>query len=106
MEVKFMWNGIKVDGELYRAHYFAGTYTKECGVPEGTITVFAKGYKGFPQIEGLQIKNDSDIMTDYFETDRIRITPDNKYYNAAKAAFEKINEHNKKRFEKRYGKTA
>lgn len=106
MTVKFMWNGIKVDGELCRAYYSTGSYTKESGIPEETITVYAKDYRGFPQIEGLQIKNDSDMMTDYFEKDRIRIMPDNKYYNEAKAACEKMKEHNNKRFEKRYGKIA
>lgn len=106
MDVKFMWNGIKVDGELCKAHYYAGPCTKESGLSEDTITICAKDYKGFPQIEGLYIENDSDIMTDYFEKDRIRIKPDNKYYKAVKTAYEKMNEHNNKRFEKRYGKTA
>ncbi len=40
MEVKFMWNGIKVDGKLYRAHYSMGHYTKESGLPQSTITIF------------------------------------------------------------------
>ena len=104
MKVKFMWNGIKVDGTLYRAHYSIGPYTSNSGLPDGTITVYAKDYRSFPQIEGLQIENDSDIMTDYFETDRLRIYPGNKYYNDAKAAYEKMNAHNEKRFAKYYGK--
>jgi hypothetical protein len=105
MKVKFMWNGIKVDDTLYRAHYSCGPYTTNSGLPEGTITVYAKDYKSLPQIEGLQIENDSDSMTDYFETDRLRIKPDSKYYNEAKAAYDKMNEHNEKRFAKKYGKT-
>ena len=107
MTVKFMWNGIKVDGTLYKAHYYCGVYTSNSGIPEGTITVYAKDYRALPQIDGLQIENDSDIMTDYFENDRLRITPDNKYYNEAKAAYDKMNEHIEKRLAKRYGnKTA
>jgi hypothetical protein len=43
-------------------------------------------------------------MTDYFETDRIRITPDNKFYNEVVEAVKKSNEHNEKRFAKKYGK--
>ncbi len=103
MTVKFMWNGIKVDGELYRAHYSIGNYTESSGIPKETITVYAKDYKSFPRIEGLQIENESDIMTDYFETDRIRIAPDNKFYNDALEALKKHQAHNEKRFAKRYG---
>ena len=106
MVVKFMWNGIKVDGVLYRAHYSAGPYTAQSGLPEGTITVYAKDYAALPQIDGLTIINDSDIMTDYFENDRMRILPDNKWYSDAKAAYEKQNEHYEKRFAKKYGRTA
>ena len=106
MVVKFMWNGIKVDGVLYRAHYSAGPYTIQSGLPQDTITVYGKDYADLPQIDGLAIINESDIMTDYFENDRIRILPDNKWYSEAKAAYEKQNEHNKKRFEKKYGKIA
>lgn len=103
MEVKFMWNGIKVNGTLHRAHYYCGAYTANSGLPEGTITVYAKDYASFPAIDGLTIINDSDSMTDYFENDRIRILPDNKYYAEAKKAFEKMTEHNNKRFAKKYG---
>lgn len=104
MTVKFMWNGIKVDGELYRAYYSMGKYTEASGLPEGTITVYAKDYTSIPRIEGLQVENDTDIMTDYFETDRIRITPDNKFYNDALEAVKKQTAHDEKRFAKRYGK--
>ncbi len=103
MEVKFMWNGIKVDGTLYKAHYCGSAYTATSGLPAGTITVFAKNYTSLPQIAGLHIENDSDRMTDYFEEDRIRITPDSKYYKAAKEAYDKMNEHIEKRFAKKYG---
>ena len=103
MTVKFMWNGIKVDGELYRAYYSMGKYTEASGLPEGTITVYAKDYTSIPRIEGLQVENDTDIMTDYFETDRIRIATDNKFYNDALEALKKHQAHNEKRFAKRYG---
>lgn len=102
MTVKFMWNGIKADGKLYRAHFSLGPYTIASGLPQGTITVYAKTYEDFPQIEGLTIENDSDLMTDYFAKDRIRILPDNKYYNEALQALKKAEEHNEKRFAKRY----
>lgn len=104
MTVKFMWNGIKVDGELYKAHYSMGNYTTDSGIPEGTITIYGKHYTSLPSIAGLTIENDSDAMTDYFENDRVRVTPDNKYYGEVKAAYEKMTAHIEKRFEKKYGK--
>lgn len=106
MNVKFMWNGIKVDGELYRAHYSMGNYWESSGIPQGTITIYAKNYGSFPAIEGLTIENDSDLMTDYFETDRIRVYPDNRWYNEVKSACEKMNEHIEKRLAKKYAKYA
>ncbi len=77
--VKFMWNGIKIDGVLYKGTYYSGSYK---GVPEGSITV-SMDRSNTPRIEGLEIENNSDIMTDYFEKDFVIIRPDSIYYNAA-----------------------
>ncbi len=96
-----MWNGIKKDGKLYKARYDDG---KRLNQPEGTITIHGKRYEPLPQIEGLNIQNDTDIMTDYFENDVIRVTPDNPHYPAVAEALEKQKEHYRKRFEKKYGK--
>ena len=90
MKIKFMWNGIKIDGKLYKAHYSGGSLINH---PEGTLTIYAKGYSRFPKIEGLTIYNDSDIMTDYFEEDQIRVTPDNVFYSQVKEAISKANAH-------------
>ena len=100
MEVKFMWNGIKVDGKLHKCWYSISTLV---GFPAGTITIYGKNYGDLPAIAGLTVENDSDIMTDYFENDRIRVTPDNPFYTEVKAALEKLNDHNAKRFAKKYG---
>jgi hypothetical protein len=87
---KFLWNGIKVDnGKLQRGSYSRGTLI---GYPKGTITIYAKTYSGFSAAvwEAFNVQNDSDCMTDYFETDRICVCPDHPLYaevaNAAKAA--------------------
>jgi hypothetical protein len=88
--LKFIWNGIKLDGKLYRAHYSLG---KVIGQPAETITIYAKNYKRFPAIAGLTVQNDSDIMTDYHETDRIRVRPDNVHYAAVKSALDAYNKH-------------
>ena len=100
MTVKFMWNGIKVDGKLHKAHY---SNSKLFNHPEGTITIYGKGYSDLPRLEGLTVQNDSDTMTDYFENDRIRVTPDNRYYNDVLEAYQKQEEHHKKRIAKKRG---
>lgn len=102
--LKFMYNGIKLDGQLYKGWYSKGTYTERSGIPEGTITIYARDYKRFPQIEGLEIKNESDSMTDYFEEDKIRVYPTNKFYSEVHKAYEKQEERMKKQKEKRMAK--
>lgn len=79
--VKFLKKGVKENGEYYPAWYSQGGYTKESGLPEGTITVYAKTYKGLPK--GLEPKNNSDLMTDYFEKSRARILPNSPNFKAA-----------------------
>ena len=86
MEPKFLWNGIKVNGELFRAWYSTNN-------PNGTITIYSKDYKSLPLIDGLTAENNTDIQTDYFEKDRIRVTPTNQYYPAIMAAIQKAKEH-------------
>ena len=93
MKIRFMWNGIKVDGKLHRAWYSTG---KLINSPEGTITIYGKEYSGIPQIEGLQIQNNSDSMTDYFEKDRIRVEPSNPHYKAVTEAVKKQDKHQNK----------
>lgn len=95
--LKFIYNGLKVNDTLYPAHYSIGPYTPESGLSNDTITIYARNYKHFPSIAGLTITNDSDIMTDYHETDRIRVTPSNKYYKDILNAYAKQIEHNLKR---------
>jgi len=93
--VKFMWNGIKVDGVLYPAIYSTPVNSQRPNEIQdgGTITIYARGYKSFPKIEGLNIENNSDSMTDYFESDKIRVSPDNIYFNDVKRAYELCREH-------------
>jgi hypothetical protein len=75
-----MYNGIKVDGVLYKTDY--NVYKDE-----STIIMYADSHKRIPRIAGLTIINDSDSMTDYFETDTVRIAFNDKYYNEAKKAY-------------------
>lgn len=98
MTIKFMYNGIKANGVLHKAHYSKGGYRT---LPEETITIYARGYESFPEIEGLTVENDTDIMTDYFAKDRIRVLPDNKFYDQVYAAYQRQQGHREKRGSKR-----
>jgi hypothetical protein len=95
---RFVYNGIKLDGELYRGWYSMGKYRN---MPQGTIVIYAKSYAHFPKIAGLTIENDTDTMTDYFDTDRIYVKPDNKHYADVKAAFEDGEKKEKAKLEKK-----
>lgn len=86
MDVKFAWNGLKINGEFHKCSYSEGPYTKASGLPEGTITMYAAGYESIPRIPGLSIENETDIMTDYFETDTVRILPNSPFYADARKA--------------------
>lgn len=103
MEIKWMWNGIKVDGKLYRCHYGIGPYTIASNIPNGTVCVYAKDYFGFPSLEkaNIHIINESDGQTDYFEKDRFYITSDSIHYQNAYNAYKKMTEHFEKLCAKR-----
>ena len=84
-EIKFLKHGLKVDGKYIRAWYSKG---KIIGMPEGTITIYAREY-GRQLPEELSPENLTDSQTDYFDTDHARVTPDNKYYNAVNKVINK-----------------
>lgn len=95
--VKFMWNGIKIDGQLYKGKYSMGPYTETSTLPEGTVTIYMDSRNLYtPRINGLEIENDSDIMTDYFENDTVRIRPGTIHYDAAVKAANAYNIHMEK----------
>lgn len=99
MEIKWMWNGIKVDGKLHGFSYSKGVLI---GDMEETITLYAKEYSNhLPKIDGLNIENDSDSMTDYFTTDSIHIRKDSKFWNEAFSAYLKSEQHYEKQMDKR-----
>lgn len=95
--VKFVWNGIKINREFFKGHYYAGPYTEASKLPAETITIYMRDYKSLPRVEGLNINNDSDIMTDYFETDTVRVFPDSPYYEDARKALKAAEIHTAKR---------
>jgi hypothetical protein len=100
MKIKFVWNGIKVDGKLHRAWYSVGNLNT-LNYPADTVTIYGRDYKPLPEIEGLKINNDSDMRTDYFENDRVRVLPNNQHYPAIMDAVNQLKAHNDKRWAKR-----
>lgn len=96
----FMYNGIKQDGTLYKGHYSIGPWTEQNKLPKNTICIYAKDYKRFPKIAGLNIKNESNMVEDYHENDRVYVKPSNPLYGAVKEAFEKQAARDAKRFAK------
>jgi len=97
---KFLWNGIKVNGgKLQKASFsMPGSYAAWSGLPDGTVTIYAKNYRRFSAeiCKAFDVQNDSDGMTDYFETDRIRVKPDHPLYAQVVAAVKASDEHHAK----------
>ena len=78
MEVKLLKKGIKLNGEYFPCHYSSS----KCNI-NGNATIYIKSYKRLPDeaYKELQVVNESDTMTDYFERDRIRISPMSEHFN-------------------------
>lgn len=72
-ELRILKNGIR-KGETYCPCYFWKNN-------DGSVTVTSKHYNTHIPRELGDVRNDSDGMTDYFETDSCRITSDNPYYS-------------------------
>lgn len=77
-EIRFLKHAVVKGKNRYRVRYSKGSYTKQSGLPEGTITIYAKDFGNLPK--ELKPINETDSMTDYFEKDRARIKPKSKYY--------------------------
>lgn len=95
----FYWNGIKdaKGAKLQRVFYSTGALRS---YPAGTITIYGRDYEGFSAkvCECFAVQNDSDTMTDYFEKDRIRVTPSHPLYAAVLAAHDAAAQRNSKRY--------
>lgn len=82
-EIRFLKHAVKYKGKRARVFYSKGPYTKESGLPENAITIYARDYGNQLPAE-LKPINETDFMTDYFDKDRARITPESKYYKKIK----------------------
>lgn len=83
-EVKFMYNGIKINGKLVKGFWDKGDYSN--GALYG---FYADSYCSRELREVFSVKNESDIMTDYFETDKIQFFAGDKYLKEVESAWQK-----------------
>lgn len=75
--IKFYYNGIKVNGgKLIRCFY---------GLDDNSVTIAARDYDDLPS-DVFAVENDTDVYTDYFDTDSARLTPEHPLYKYARAA--------------------
>ena len=87
--MKFFYNGIKgSDGKLQKCYYADGPYHN---LPSDCITIHGKHYKGFSEEvrNTFKVENGTELQTDYFENDRIRVFSSHPLYAQVKAAYEK-----------------
>lgn len=78
--IKYFWNGIKAQG-VNGGKLLKGHYTEQ----DGIITLYAWNYGGFRGVQG--VINNSDIMTDYFESDRVRFDRSSPQWAEVLAAY-------------------
>lgn len=78
-EIKFLFNGIKIDGKLIKGFYSKGSYTN------GAVGCFyvKEWFNGQSELlrKYFAVINNSDSMTDYFEKDHIYFYENDKYIN-------------------------
>lgn len=86
----FYWNGIKdAKGAKLQKAWYSDSEIR--GMPAGTITIYARDYRRFSNLVAkcFEIQNDTDVMTDYFDSDKIRVVPTHPLYPAVLAAMTK-----------------
>lgn len=99
--LKFYWNGIKESGgKLQLCSY---SESELLNFPKGTITIYGRHYRSFSAgiKAAFTVTNGSEMMSDYFENDSIRVEPTHPLYAEVKAACDKKKEHDEKRWAKR-----
>jgi hypothetical protein len=84
MAIKINHKFITVNGKRAGVTYATGPWV---GIDQATIKVRPKRYS-FPKefFDAFAIENNSDMQTDYFEKDCIRLLPGHPYYEAVKLA--------------------
>jgi hypothetical protein len=77
MVIKLLKKGIKIDGK-----YFPCFYSSSRNNIEGNATIYIRSYDPLPSeaYQVLKIENETNMQTDYFEKDRIRISKNSPYF--------------------------
>lgn len=89
--MKILWNGIKSEGRLAKAHYSGGQLLNHSA---GTVSVYFGTFNLTPEIvQELRPSDDSDAMTDYYELPVARVEPSHPLYAEVKAALDEQNAH-------------
>lgn len=89
MPIKFTATRVSLGKEWCGVHYTTGPYVT---LPPDVVTVYCKrgcfpGNIRHAFAAAGALENNSDMMTDYFENDKLRIFPSSPFYSdAAKAA--------------------
>ena len=92
--IKIYWNGIKIDGgKMVRCFYSINNNAKIDG---DCVSISARDYDHLPA-DLLPVKNDTDIYTDYFDSDRATLTPEHPLYKYFRFAAVKSKIHDLKR---------
>lgn len=81
--IKFFWNGIKINGEnkLIRCFYSIDNHVGY----DKCVSISARDYANLPG-DVFAVTNETDIMTDYFDSDGTVLTPDHPLYKYARYA--------------------
>lgn len=81
--IKFFYNGIKVNGgKLIRCLYFTDSRSDS---RSDSVTISARDYADLPR-DMFTVKNETDLYTDYFDSDSATLTPAHPLYKYARAA--------------------
>ncbi len=84
MSIKFSPKFITANGKRVGVYYSAGPWVP--GVDPALIKIRPRRGASLASLrEFFQIENNSDMTTDYFERDSIRVLPANPHYAAIKA---------------------
>lgn len=82
--IKFFWNGIKINGSKTLIRCFYSLDNRHDG-REG-VTIYARDYSGHLPGDLFRVQNDTDLYSDYHDTDRAELFPDHPLYPYARAA--------------------
>lgn len=86
--IRFYWNGIKIDGgKLIKCGFSVATDRK-------SVTMYADGYGAELPRDLFEVKNDTDLYTDYFDNDSATVTAEHPLFAYVFYCAKKAEAHN------------